>query len=117
MSFAIKSRHERDGAMTDRVKKLEEKQRKIAEQLARIRQLEAQSERKADTKRKILLGSMLQEWIEKDDAMKQTVMARLEKFLTRNADRRYFGLSLVKATPPHAKERTATDATVAGPRS
>jgi len=94
-----------------KVQQLEEKARQIAEQLQRARAKEAHDERKADTKRKVLLGAMVHAWIQEDDEIKAKVMARMEKFLTRNSDRRYFGMTLIKDTDARAKAHGATGST------
>lgn len=63
---------------------------------ARIQQLEAKSkvkERKLDTRRKVLLGALLQEWMDKDHETKQRVEKALPKFLTRDLDRAVFGIN------------------------
>ncbi len=82
--------------MSDRIAKLEEKARLAREKLEHAKQTVAARERVADNKRKILLGALLQHLIEEDrtGALKARTYEQLDTFLTRNQDRRYFGLSL-----------------------
>lgn len=48
--------------------------------------------RSLQTKRKVLLGAMLEQQMEDDEAIKAEVMERLDKFLVRPKDREAFGL-------------------------
>jgi large subunit ribosomal protein L7/L12 len=71
------------------------RQKEIIE--ARIQQAEArhkQRERKEDTRRKILLGAYFLEKL-KNDAMFESIKGELDSFLTRNSDRKLFGLSML----------------------
>lgn len=78
-----------------------EKLRKQREQLdARIKQAETREKeraRKHDTRRKILLGALLVDWVEKDDGLRDKVTAHLDRFLTRKMDRELFGLAPLPA--------------------
>lgn len=76
-----------------RLEKLKEKEAKLK---ARIRSIEARDAsrlRKQDTRRKILLGALLAEWMENDEALKKKVLANLDSFLKRKIDRELFGLT------------------------
>ena len=59
---------------------------------ARARSKELGQQRKLDTRRKVLLGSYLLGRIQKDDEMKAQVLAGLDQFLTRDAERALFDL-------------------------
>ena len=64
--------------------------------LARIKQIEAREksrQKKEDTRRKILLGAMVMEWMDKDEPFRKRVRLALDKFLTREMDRNLFGLT------------------------
>lgn len=64
---------------------------------ARIQKAEArykQQERKEDTRRKILLGAYFLEKLN-NDAMFESIKSELDTFLTRNSDRKLFGLSIL----------------------
>ena len=86
--------------MTDTLKKtslekLKEQQKKIT---LRIQQAEARtkhSERKKDTRRKILVGSYYLEKAEKENKMAELTKV-MDKFLKRNNDRALFGLGEIE---------------------
>jgi len=79
-------------------------QRKKLEQLkAQKQQIEAReraklrsTERKNDTRRKVLAGAMVLEMMEQDPEVKNKVLARLDGFLIRPDDRTLFGLGVEK---------------------
>ena len=80
--------------------------KKIEAQLERLKQLKAQKQaiearerakqkeqdRKADTRRKILLGSYLIKKMESNEANKQKILAELSEYLTEDRDRKLFNL-------------------------
>jgi len=82
-----------------RVKDLEDKlkQAKALRQKAeaRVKSAEAKQKRSDDTRRKILVGAMMLDHMEKNEATKTSVMAKLDAFLTREDDRALFGLHLI----------------------
>ena len=53
----------------------------------------AQRKRSQDTRRKILVGAMLLEWMGKDAEVQRQMLGRLDGFLTREDDRSLFGLA------------------------
>ena len=62
---------------------------------ARIRQEQNKqraSERKSDTRRKVLAGATVLEWAKRDNEFSSRLMAELKRFLVRDADRELFGL-------------------------
>jgi hypothetical protein len=83
---------------------------KIAEAQKKLKQLKAQrdiiearkvqvlikGERANDTRRKILAGALLLDMMEKDEAIKQQFMERLDTYLTRTDDRALFKLPEIK---------------------
>lgn len=79
-----------------RVKDLEDKlkQAKAVKQKAeaRIKTAEAKQKRADDTRRKVLIGAMMLDHMEKNEATKTSVMGKLNEFLTRPDDRNLFGL-------------------------
>ena len=75
-----------------RLEKLKEKEAKLKARIRSIEAKEATRQRKQDTRRKILLGALLAEWMEKDEALKTKVIANLDSFLKRKIDREMFGL-------------------------
>jgi hypothetical protein len=54
------------------------------------------SERKSDTRRKILAGAAVLEKASRDNDFSTMLMAELKRFLVRDDDRALFGLPLVK---------------------
>jgi hypothetical protein len=74
---------------------IEEIQKKIAqlqEQLKQKQQKKRGTERKQDTKRKILLGALLQSWMEQGVVSEQKIQEGLDSFLSRDSDRVLFDL-------------------------
>lgn len=86
-------------------------EKKIADQKARLAKLEFERRkaeaaatvkaRKADTRRKILIGSMLLPELEAGSEFGEMLRAKLGEYLTRDDDRTLFGLA-TKAAPPKA---------------
>ncbi len=84
-------------------------EKKIADQKARLAKLEferrraeaaaSQKARKADTRRKILIGSMLLPEIEVGSEFGEMLRAKLGGYLTRDDDRALFGLAPNLAPP------------------
>jgi large subunit ribosomal protein L7/L12 len=69
---------------------------------ARIRQEQNKlktSERKNDTRRKILAGAVALQWAARDTKFSTQLMAELEVFLVRDVDRALFGLG-----PPQKRQ-------------
>lgn len=92
------------GRQSAALRKLDESiagQRKKLEQLkARKQALEARQntrlkgeERRRDTRRKVLLGAMLLEQMQRDENVQRNLSAQLDAFLVREQDRALFGLS------------------------
>ena len=83
--------------------KIEQLQKRIADQKARLAKLEferrkaeaaaSKKERAKETRRKILLGSMLLQQIESDESLRASVMRQLDAYLTRDDDRALFDLA------------------------
>lgn len=78
--------------MKKRLEVLREKQEKLAAQIKQIEARSKQRDRKLETRRKILVGSMVTEWMEKDPELKARIEAGLKGWLTRDIDRKAFGL-------------------------
>ena len=79
-----------------RLKRLQEKRDAIE---ARIRQEQNKvkaSERRADTRRKVLAGAAVLEWAKRDNDFAKRLDAELKASLTRDIDRELFGLSPLK---------------------
>ncbi len=92
-------------AAKQRLEQLKAKKQKVE---AQKRALEQKLSRKEDTRRKILLGAMILEQMEKDEAKKARILADLDVHLVRTDDRALFGfekvttlLDLVQAARPN----------------
>ena len=86
-------------ALTKLDASIEAQQAKLAQLKARKQKLEALAKtklqglaRKQDTRRKVLVGAMLLERMDRDPQVKQQLMGQLASFLTRREDRLLFGL-------------------------
>jgi GTP-binding protein EngB required for normal cell division len=92
-------------------KSAENIEKKIEAQLEKLKQLKAQKQaiearektkqkeqdRKDDTRRKILLGSMYIQKMRNDENFSAQVLTQLDKYLTENRDRQLFDLSDIEA--------------------
>ncbi len=79
-----------------RLKRLMEKRDAVN---ARIKQEEGKlraSERKSDTRRKVLAGAAVLEWAKRDNEFSSRLKMELKAFLVRDADRALFGLPPIK---------------------
>lgn len=90
-------------AIEERIKAQEEKLKQLKalkqKQEAQKRAAEAKKSRADDTRRKILIGAMMLEQMEKNEATKASVMSKLEAFLTRPDDRQLFALPSLPDQP------------------
>ena len=77
---------------SNRLKKLIEKREAVAARIKQEQNKLKASERRSDTRRKILAGAMVLEWANKDSEFSSRLTAELKRFLVRDADRALFGL-------------------------
>ncbi|MHB1016194.1 MAG: mobilization protein [Desulfurivibrionaceae bacterium] len=89
--------------MNDRLKKLEARREKIADEIARVKAREAAQNRKEDTRRKVLLGALILSMVEKGEWPKEKVDSALARFLTRPQDRILFNLPPVEYYAPRTE--------------
>ena len=92
----------------DRLKKLEEQRARINAEIQRVRAREQQQARKDDTRRKILVGSMLLQLVEDGEWPEDKLRARLDTYLVRADDRALFELP-----PKGDMDRARSDASAA----
>src|SRR5581483_12002763 len=95
------SLEDRIAAAETRLKELKERQVRIR---TRERAAEAARERKADTRRKILVGALVTAKVEKGEFSGETLQKWLDGFLTRPDDRSLFALEpngSASAEPPN----------------
>jgi len=85
-----------------KLKKLQQKKSQIDARIKLIESREKAKAKKEDTRRKILIGAMVMEQMEKSEESKKKILASLNGFLTRPLDRMLFGLPETKQaqTPP-----------------
>jgi len=80
--------------MNTRLEQLLKKKEELNAQIQKIRAAEANEKRKEDTRRKILLGALMMEMMERGELDRDVVMKRLDSFLVMSGDRRLFGLAV-----------------------
>jgi large subunit ribosomal protein L7/L12 len=71
------------------------KREQLNAQIQKIRNRESEQQRKEDTRRKILLGALMMELLEKGELDRDKIMAKLDGFLTREIDRKLFDFPVV----------------------
>lgn len=83
-------------------------QLRAKEELIEARKLQAliKGNRSKDTRQKILAGALILDMMEKDTETKNTFMARLDKFLTKDHDRALFGLPAIAPDAPKKNNGT-----------
>lgn len=91
----MNKRQEQIAALEERLKQLREREQRVQ---ARQRSLESRRARKADTRRKILVGAVVLAKVEQGVLAEAQLREWLEGALVRQDDRELFGL----ASPPTA---------------
>jgi hypothetical protein len=79
-------------AETSRLKKLTERRDAVNARIRKEQNKLVAEQRKADTRRKILMGAWAFEKSGRDSEFAQTALAELKDFLKRDSDRALFGL-------------------------
>ena len=77
----------------DKIKELEQKKKQLEARIQTLKSAESAKKRKEDTRRKILLGSMVIKLIETGYWSKEEIYKHLDEFLDKELDRQLFGLS------------------------
>ncbi|MDJ0718058.1 MAG: mobilization protein [Prochloraceae cyanobacterium] len=78
----------------DRIKSLEEKKKQLEARIQKLKAQESAKKRKEDTRRKILLGALVQHLILTGYWSESEIHKQLDKFLTKSIDRKLFGLAV-----------------------
>jgi large subunit ribosomal protein L7/L12 len=78
--------------MNKRLEQLLQKREQLNAQIEQIRARETAQKRKEDTRRKILLGALVIEMMDKGELDRTKIRKRLSEFLTRDIDRKLFDL-------------------------
>ncbi len=82
---------------TKKLEQLEERKRKLEAQIKQEKARENSKKRKEETRRKILVGSMVLAQVEKGEWPEDRLRKAMDEFLTRDQDRALFGLDPVKS--------------------
>ncbi len=82
--------------MSKRLEQLLKKREELSAQIQKLRAREATQKRKEDTRRKILLGALVMEMIEKGELERDKIWKRLDGFLTREIERNLFELPVLE---------------------
>lgn len=99
--------------MTKRLDDLLKKREQLNAQIQKIRNRESEQQRKEDTRRKILLGALMMELMEKGELDRDKIMARLDGFLTREIDRKLFDLPVVAKKVEESEQKEKIEPTKA----
>jgi hypothetical protein len=89
-------------AAADKLKRLIEMRDAVNARIRKQQNTLQASERRGDTRRKVLAGAAVLQWASKDTEFSAKLTAELKAFLVRDADRALFGL------PPIANKTTVT---------
>ncbi len=88
----------------DRLAKLEEQRARINAEIQRVRAREQQQKRKADTRRKVLVGAWILGKVDSGEWPEERLLDGLDGYLERDHDRALFGLT---PKPKEAEEGSA----------
>jgi hypothetical protein len=91
------------GTRMSKLKRLIERREAVNARIRQEQNKQRASERKNDTRRKILAGAAVLQWAAKDNEFSAKLIAELKRFLVRDDDRALFGLPPVpKKEDSHA---------------
>ncbi len=82
--------------MSKRLEQLLKKREELSAQIQKLQAREAIQNRKEDTKRKILLGTLVMEMMFKEKLDRDKLMKQLDGFLTLDLDRELFELPVLE---------------------
>ena len=94
---------------TERLRKLEEAQARIAAEIQRVKGRAAQEARKRDTHRKILAGAMTLDRVARGEVSEQRFLEDMDRFLDKDRDRAVYDLpprATAQQTQPSAKAKS-----------
>lgn len=72
------------------IEKLEARKKRLEFELQNVRRLQRKENRKRDTRRKILMGSLVLKLLKENKLDRKFIYAELDEFLTKEMDRRLF---------------------------
>ncbi len=76
----------------DKIKELEEKKKQIPARIQKLKAQESTKKRKEDTRRKILLGALVQHLVKTGYWSEEEIYKQLNNFLDKPIDRKLFDL-------------------------
>lgn len=82
--------------MSDKLQRLQEKRDQLNAQIQSVRAREQAKKRKEDTRKKVLVGAMIMDKVERGEWPKDKLHDALDQYLTRDRDRELFGLPSTK---------------------
>jgi len=85
--------------LQEMIEEQEKKKEAVSNRLKALKAREATSEKKADTRRKVILGAMVMHMAQNDDAEAVSVLERALRQLTKERDREVFADWSWKADP------------------
>ncbi len=80
--------------MSKKLDDLLKKREQLNAQIQKESSKHSQQKRKDDTRRKILLGTLMMEMMKKGELDEKKIMKRLDSFLSRDTDRKLFDFSI-----------------------
>jgi hypothetical protein len=89
------------GTRMSKLKRLIEQREAVNARIRQEQNRQRASDRKSDTRRKVLAGATVLEWAKRDSEFSSRLVAELKRFLVRDDDRALFGL------PPLAKKENS----------
>ena len=95
--------------MSKRLEKLLEKRDTLNAEIQKVRARQSAQKRKEDTRRKILLGALVQEIMANGELDEEMIMKRLDGFLTRDIDRNLFNFPIKEAEKGKDNQTRTTD--------
>lgn len=95
--------------MTKRLEKLLEKRDTLNAEIQKVRARQSAQKRKENTRRKILLGALVQEMMANGELDEEMMMKRLDGFLTRDIDRNLFNFPIKEPAKGKDNQTKTTD--------
>ncbi|ACK74180.1 Ribosomal protein L7/L12 (plasmid) [Gloeothece citriformis PCC 7424] len=95
--------------MNKRLEQLLKKKEQLNAQIQKIKTRESAEKKKEDTRRKILLGALVMEMMDRKELDRDKIMKRLEGFLVRDIDRRLFDFSVEETVNEQASTSTTEE--------
>jgi large subunit ribosomal protein L7/L12 len=90
--------------MPNRLEELLKKKEALNAEIQKIKAIQNTKKRKEDTRKKILLGALIIEMMERGELDRNMLMKRLDRFLFRVIDRRLFNMPIITEIPPEEKK-------------